>query len=290
MCVIVVKDEGQHLRRETFRKLWDANPDGGGFSVIENDGTLTVVKSMFKKQLWREWRKAQERLGNPKMILHLRIATHGKVSIENVHPFEIPGQRAVLYHNGASITCAIPYPGDERSDSRVFAEEILSRLPENWQDNEYLADMVEDAVGASNKLAIHSWSPDRGSEITILNREGWEEYEGLLMSNTYGLTGPRTYTTYAKGSSWQRNDAKILTKHATTGWGSSWDWGNGWSWNDEDRDMLESDLAYWSEKGYCLECGNLIIDEDIEDHMAWCDERLSPKGYGKDIYVTNRNA
>lgn len=184
MCVIVVKPEGVHMPRHMFLDLWKANPDGGGYSVLWN-GELRVRHSLDPKQLWQWWRSDQVNMRNPEMVMHLRIATHGPVTLENCHPFIVAGdEQTVMHHNGI-IMSAIPSRDDERSDSRLFAETVLSDLPGDWLDNWRLRALVED--GAGGRLAFHTANPARAQALYILNRHSWVERDGLLLSNDYGL-------------------------------------------------------------------------------------------------------
>lgn len=286
MCVIIVKPEGETLTRETFRNAWRVNPDGGGYAFIDAHGNLRVRKSLDRKQLWQWWRSDQVNNRNPLMVLHLRIATHGPVSLDNCHPFTVAGDtQTVMFHNGI-LSCAIPAHTDKRSDSRVFAEDTLRALPAGWQENPLLFALVEDAASGS-KIAFLSTS--WADSLTVLNRRSWTELDGLLCSNTYGFApvGKITASTTVfadKGNNLPAKGNGGTAAHPWYGKGGSFKWDTKWSYEDlaEQLDRRGGATAnrltpHWFDGSdtdvICRECGeawsDLVHDEDAIADAEW---------------------
>ena len=185
MCVIIHQPVGAHLKKEDARILWDTNPDGGGFAYIDNSGQIVGFKSMDFEPFWRKFETTRSQNPQRDYLLHFRIATHGEVCLDNVHPFWVGEDKdTVMAHNG--IIHGVPDYKDDRSDTRVFIDEVLPELPPDWLDKPYLVDMVEDWIGWS-KLMFLTTSEALSENVYILNKDRGVEYHGLWLSNDYGL-------------------------------------------------------------------------------------------------------
>lgn len=195
MCVIVHQPTGQHLDKDTASRLWGTNPDGGGFAFVDDNATLQVVKTMQFGQFWREFETARSSHRGRDFLLHMRIATHGSVDINNVHPFQVD-EHTVMAHNGIIHGVADKLSKkDARSDTLYFVEEVLPRLPETWLDDEYLSDMVTEWIGWS-KLMFLTTNPKLNRQVYRLG--DWKEWNGLPMSNTNGLSVVKKAVTYTE--------------------------------------------------------------------------------------------
>jgi hypothetical protein len=163
-------------------KLWKQNPDGGGIAYPDGE-RIVVEKAMHFAEFWKQYRRALKATGGRTPILiHMRIATHGEIDLANTHPFRVD-DFTVMAHNGVLHDCA-PNKWEQRSDTRVFVEDFLPKLPSNWLDDEHLSLMV-DAFVSGNRLMFLSVDPNLKAEVYRFGR--WENYKGLHLSNTYGL-------------------------------------------------------------------------------------------------------
>lgn len=108
--------------------LWNGginNPHGHGWAIVETD-RVVVGKSLDLAEALESFVAARERHPAGPALFHSRWATHGSVNLPNVHPFVVGGSElTVVAHNGILPTEAHPAKGDDRSDSRKFADEIL---------------------------------------------------------------------------------------------------------------------------------------------------------------------
>lgn len=129
MCIILFKPKGIELpEEEILRKCYINNPDGAGIA-IQRDNKIIIKKSM----KWRKFNKFQKHNTNieDNIVYHFRIATHGQVTTENVHPFIITRdkqelnnsytttKKSILAHNG--IISLLADKKETKSDSKLLA-------------------------------------------------------------------------------------------------------------------------------------------------------------------------
>lgn len=120
MCQAIVKPAGYTVEKHVLKTAWNENPHGGGFAYVEGNQVI-VKKGFFSfKKFWRAYRHIEDRPA----LIHFRFATHGPRIEENCHPFQLDEQAAIA-HNGVLLNYA-PMPKDERSDTRVFLDRVVS--------------------------------------------------------------------------------------------------------------------------------------------------------------------
>lgn len=181
MCIAIYHDAGYCLDEAHFKNSWDNNPDGGGFSYIDGTGQLQVFKTMTYQKMFETYYDAVTNNPESPFSVHFRIATHGSVNIDNCHPFRY-GDKYTLIHNG--IIPVLMDKKDKRSDTRVFVEEYMSRMPKGWLDDDYLFNMTEEFIGNS-KLVILTTDPKADAYAYILNESqgDWNKEQTAWFSN-----------------------------------------------------------------------------------------------------------
>lgn len=220
MCVIIHQPEGSHLSKERAERLWKKNPDGGGFVFLDNGGKFGGWKTMEFQEFWKLFEQTRSQFPGRDFMLHMRIATHGTVNLDNVHPFRVD-EHTMMAHNG--IIHGVPDdPTNQLSDTRIFIRDVLPRLPETWLDDEYLTDMVQEWIGWS-KLMFLTNNPKLEKKVYILNEEKGTNADGMWFSNGAGVY--KTVVTTAKGSYHRRPD------HSKTG--GKYQNNLGWEWDDD---------------------------------------------------------
>lgn len=189
MCVIVAIPPKAYLTKEIARRNWQINDDGGGFAYIK-DGEFVIEKYMEWTPFWSAFERARSDNRDTAFIVHMRIATHGSVCLDNVHPFLSPDGSHVIAHNGV-----IKHVPDDptRSDTRVFVEDVIPELGPKWYTKPFLASMVEDWIGWS-KLTILD---EEG--LWVLNEDAGAWHEDMWFSNEYGLPWGKTKVTKGSG-------------------------------------------------------------------------------------------
>ena len=208
MCVIVYKQKKANITKKVLRQCWNENPDSGGF-MFSTKGELIIHKGYTTfKTLYKDFRK-QERLHNENFVLHFRIATHGKINEANCHPF-IVNKNIGFVHNGI-LNCV--KATKEKSDTSVFCEQVLRKLPNNFLNK------------AEYRIMLESVCKAESSKFTFLTNKGvahifnelagmWQN--GCWFSNTYFMWDnefvskqdlPQKLLFNELARTWQNNDS-----------------------------------------------------------------------------------
>lgn len=168
------------------------NPDGHGWALVADD-SIIAGKSLDLADALDEFVAARERYPEGPALFHSRWATHGSVSVGNAHPFQVGrSPQTVVAHNGILPKAAHPEPGDDRSDTRKFAEEIL---PTRFRrlDKRGVKKALAQWCGKSNKLVILSVDKRYRRNAYLVNEASgqWDPGTGIWHSNGDYLYAPR---------------------------------------------------------------------------------------------------
>lgn len=176
MCVAILKTQGHRVSRKTLNDAWETNPHGGGLAWVDN-GKINVWKSLDQKEFVNNAVKLQTKYLATNMLIHMRIKTHGFVSIANTHPFSI-SKDVVFIHNG--IIPNMPQ-SEEISDTRFFNRLYLRKLPFKFKiGNKALRRMIEAMIGGSKLVFLNS-----NGEYDIANEPHGSWKGGNWFSNLY---------------------------------------------------------------------------------------------------------
>jgi hypothetical protein len=130
MCILIYKPKDAALPVEAIKNAFKVNSDGAGFITPVTKKEFFFAKGfMTEKHLLR----ALKEFKHAELSIHLRMATHGKVSKENCHPFIVnKSKKAILHGRSTSLLMhngvLAQYGDRENSDSWHFAREALSPL------------------------------------------------------------------------------------------------------------------------------------------------------------------
>lgn len=169
MCIAVYSPKGNSVPCEDYlHNCFDNNSDGAGFAFNLN-GHVEIVKGFMDWQsfisAFREYDKSYC-LKNRGVLIHFRIATHGKVDTANCHPFPISESNKVLSKNKCSADYACVHNGiiklttddakreQKYSDTFIFVRDYLSKIASNkgWFRNKNNIQLVEQLI--DSKMAI----------------------------------------------------------------------------------------------------------------------------------------
>lgn len=157
------------------------NPDGFGWAIVAGRKILTGHSLDLEEALASFRRTRAKHLKGP-ALFHSRYATHGSICTDNCHPFRVGGdKRMVLAHNGIMPSDAHPFDGDDRSDSKIFADELMPV----WTDaftSPRIKHELEQWLGWNKVVVL---STRHKNQALILNEEEgiWSEETGMWHSN-----------------------------------------------------------------------------------------------------------
>lgn len=176
MCIAIVKKQGAVISDEQLRNSFRNNPDGAGIAYATKDGILYYVKGIFTEdELIRQVRKAEE-VAVGAMLIHCRIGTSGKKDKDNCHP-HVVNNNTVMIHNGI-LPITVP-DSSKVSDTVIYCQEILAKLPKDFMNNEAILKLIESDIGSNNKFAFLN---NKG-EYKIVNEDAGKWEKGVWYSN-----------------------------------------------------------------------------------------------------------
>ncbi|GAT05413.1 glucosamine 6-phosphate synthetase, contains amidotransferase and phosphosugar isomerase domains [Mycolicibacterium fortuitum subsp. acetamidolyticum] len=168
------------------------NPDGHGWAIVAGESIISG-RALDLADALDAFATARERYPDGPALFHSRWATHGSVRLDNVHPFCVGGsQLTVVAHNGILPTAAHPARGDDRSDTRVFADEIL---PHQFRrlDKAGVQRALSQWCGKGNKLVILTTDPRYRRSAYLVNESAgqWDTETGIWHSNGDYIAAPK---------------------------------------------------------------------------------------------------
>ena len=172
MCQIIIKPKGLLTKLDNLDRSKDKNKDGFGVMWYNTDIKKVQV---FKTLDYEEFKKViVESVKEYSAVIHLRMASKGGVSLDNVHPFET-SRGALLCHNGTLQS----WGNATISDTKEFADTFRS-LNVDW-GAKATETLVSHTIGtAYNKIVV--MMPN--GNIKIFNENLFIEEEGIKYSNT----------------------------------------------------------------------------------------------------------
>lgn len=174
MCIIIVNKEGT-LEKSIFKNCFEKNNDSAGF-MFSNNGELKMYKTMNSVNgLYNKYLKVRE-TNNLPIIIHFRIATGGKIDMNNCHPFYINDDLGFC-HNGI---IDLPWEIKNHCDTVCFNEAILKELHEDFLTNKATKELLSKYISWS-KLAFLN----KDGKFTIINEEKghWSKDDKNWFSN-----------------------------------------------------------------------------------------------------------
>lgn len=251
MCIAILKPKDKILTKETLETCCKNNPDGMGFAYIDG-GTMYIKKYMKFNDFYKDYKKVETKSN---MLIHFRIATHGKVEIDNCHPFWL-NHRMALIHNGI-----IPGYGEQnvKSDTRDFIDKVIGKISWKLMKNPSYRELIGKAIGYS-KLAIL----DITGDYWIINEKDGYWNDGVWFSNkSYEPKKQVTYTSYPIKET-KTKQTKMWDMYGEESYDEWWDR----VWNNNDKKDIDVDNDLSDNKGIykCKECGKEFISSwDIDD-------------------------
>lgn len=186
MCLIIHKPAGVSVPEDVLVSALKRNPDGWG--IMYRAGATRVIHGLYNDQhrARKVLRRELRNLLGVECLIHLRMATHGATTRDNVHPFRV-AKDTWMMHNG--ILDGFGSPGDDgMSDTREFIDQVLAPCLAHSPDLVYepgFQRMLSEVIGGGNRLAFMG---PRGA--VIINEGEGVEYGECWLSNTYAWSAP----------------------------------------------------------------------------------------------------
>lgn len=186
MC-LAIANMSEVLPFSVFDNASIRNPDGMGMLYALN-GKLHSYKALADyKDFYREYVDIRRTTPHP-IVIHFRMATHGFINLANCHPFMVHKQLGFV-HNGV-------FSGLKKhkkvSDTGVFNNNVLKKLPEDFLSNEGVRNLIEEyCEGYYSKLVFL----DHLGNLTIMNASAGL-YEGEDWFSNTSHHEIKVYTSY----------------------------------------------------------------------------------------------
>lgn len=190
MCVAIVKEKNIQLpSKDILQICFKNNPDGAGF-VVNKNGYNYISKGYFTFEGFYKAFKQASINKEDDVLIHFRVATHGKVNIQNCHPFPIQNSFTnmtkpflktisdVMVHNGK---LDININNKIYSDSMHFALAINNFLKNKQKVSDQFIQYIIKPTETNKK----------GNRIAIMSKDGvikkygvgWIQKDGIFYSN-----------------------------------------------------------------------------------------------------------
>lgn len=171
MCQIIIKPKGLLTNIENLDRAKESNKDGFGVMWYDDElGKMMTYKTLdytlFKDIIINTVRGFLA-------VIHLRYASRGAITLDNVHPFET-SKGAFLCHNGTLAS----WGNSTISDTKEFAS-TFKELDIDWETPAAEV-LVSHTIGtAYNKIVI--MMPN--GHVQVFNKNLFIEEDGILYSN-----------------------------------------------------------------------------------------------------------
>ena len=192
MCIAILKPRSKKLLKEHLENSWHNNPHGAGF-MYPSDGKIAVVKELNDFESFYNKYKYIEDAEVP-MVIHFRLATHGKKDLDNCHPFLI-NDSVGFVHNG--IISGVGTSSD-KSDTNLFRDKLV-KLGLTDIPNKVMHKLISGFVGQHNKLIFLN----KDGKATIVSESAGSWKDGVWYSNTGYLY---SYKNHRQPRSWTKKD------------------------------------------------------------------------------------
>ena len=188
MCLLVVSEPNSTPNKKDLECASCNNPHGFGYAVIAGNEIIRG-RGMSAKKIIKEFLEVRKKFPDSYAMFHARLATHGVKNEDNCHPFIVGGdQRTYLAHNGIlDVQIAAT---DKRSDTRVFAEDVLPAMGgvTSLDDDNVWKIISKWAMGS--KIAILTIDPSAKAACYIVNEDAghWDNDGNWWSNTTYKVT------------------------------------------------------------------------------------------------------
>lgn len=186
MCNITYLPAGVEVPSVEIQNAATWNNDGHGWAVAADTGVMLTGRYMDFDTALTTFEATRKAFPNRPAMFHSRLATHGTVTLNNVHPFTV-GKFAAVAHNGILPTKFQPAKDGKMSDTAIMARYWLAgraQVSGIWTRKERRR--IARIIGSGNKLCILSVSPFLPEPKAYLINGGmgyWDNATGAWFSS-----------------------------------------------------------------------------------------------------------
>ena len=212
MCMLCVVPPHVLPERDKLEASALNNPHGFGFAiVIPKERRILVEHTMNADKAINDFLARRAQYPEGYALWHARFATHGVKDLSNCHPFRVGNdKRTVLAHNG--ILPVLEDKSNHRSDTRIFAEDILPKMGGVAAlDDPQLYNVIEDFTSGS-KLCILTVDPVAEFQCYIVHEnKGWFDANKVWWSNDTCYLQETNWYNYGSSNYYTNKTLKELT-------------------------------------------------------------------------------
>lgn len=234
MCMLCVIPPNVIPSREKLEASALNNPHGFGFAiVVPSENRIHSERTMNADTSINRFLEMRAKYPEGYAMWHARLATHGSTTVDNCHPFKVGhDEQTYLAHNG--ILPIVEPQGDLRSDTRIFAEDLLPAIGGvSALDNDQVFNLMEDFTS--------------GSKVCILTVDPRAKHQCYLIHENKGKVD-------ASGVWWSNDSCYLPT------------YGNSWR-STQALDFLKDDEDVFAE---CRVCDEVILEEPTDKCSDYC--------------------
>jgi len=177
MCIAILQTKSATaLTFDEFENSWKRNPDGAGM-LFANAGKMVTIKELDCLESFYDTYRYIFDGGHAEgaLAIHFRYATHGLKNEANCHPFLVDNKLGFI-HNG--IIHSVKATAT-KSDTRVFMEEVLRKLPKGFYKDAEIMDAITEHIGWSKLVFV-----DHNGDFAINNKRSGHWRKGTWFSNS----------------------------------------------------------------------------------------------------------
>jgi len=182
MCLLILAYPNHTPKKSELNCACEVNPDGFGFAFLIDQTKIITGHSLNKNNAMKRFFKLRQKYPEAYALFHARYATTGSIKIENCHPYTIgtENKKSILAHNG--MLPIRPTTGDDRSDTKIFAEDYLPEFGlQNLDDEKFFGEVEEFCAGS--KLVIFTTDEKMKYNVYIINEHLGHKKNGVWYSN-----------------------------------------------------------------------------------------------------------
>lgn len=184
MCIAIAipKGKANFLTEDIMENCYLVNPDGIGYVFFNSKNKPVHRLFMRFEKFLDQWKKDLPDIVDSACLLHFRATSRGETTVENCHPFKI-GKRQFFIHNGTIHNMKID-PNRKKSDTNLFNDEVLRKLPIGWEKSEACKLLIEKFIGINSKVVVLN----SDATFSFYNEAEGHWRDGIWWSN-YHYTG-----------------------------------------------------------------------------------------------------